>query len=228
MVYQSAANELGTVLDQNDTASLEQEGSNYQELPPAVILDVDETVLDNSPFQARLIKQNESYTPERWNEWVREEQAEGIAGALAFTKAAAEKGITVFYLTNREAQVEEATFDNLKELGFPLREDIDVLLTQNERPGWTSSKVNRRRHVAENHHILMLFGDNLNDFLPAKDITHEERQELINYHSQRFGTQWFVLPNPVYGSWEQALYDFKELTDEQVEQEKLKKLKTKN
>ncbi|MBN2731584.1 MAG: 5'-nucleotidase, lipoprotein e(P4) family [Balneolaceae bacterium] len=228
MVYQSAANDLGPILNKNETASLEQEGSNYQELPPAVILDVDETVLDNSPFQARLIKQNETYTPEKWNEWVREEQAEAIAGALAFTKAAADKGITVFYLTNREAQVEEATFDNLKELGFPLREDVDVLLTKNERPDWTSAKVNRRMHVAENYNILMLFGDNLNDFLPAEDITHEERQALIDKHRERFGTQWFVLPNPVYGSWEQALYDFEELTEEQVEQEELKKLKTKN
>lgn len=228
MVYQSAANELDAVLDQNDTASLEQEGSNSQELPPAVILDVDETVLDNSPFQARLINQNESYTPAKWNKWVREEQAHAIAGALAFTKTADDKGITVFYLTNREAQVEEATFNNLKKLGFPLQEDVDVLLTKNEHPGWTSAKVNRRKHVAKNYNILMLFGDNLNDFLSAENITYEERQALIDEHRERFGTQWFVLPNPVYGSWEQALYDFEELTQEQIKQEKQKMLNTKN
>lgn len=228
MVYQSATDELNTVLKQDDTAALEQQDADYKKLPPAVILDVDETVLDNSPFQARLIKNNESYTSEKWNDWVREGQADAIAGALAFTKAAAEKGITVFYLTNREAQVEEATFNNLEELGFPLKEDVDVLLTKNEQEDWTSAKVNRRKHVANNYHILMLFGDNLNDFLPADDISHEERRALVDEYRKRFGTQWFVLPNPVYGSWEQALYDFEELSEEQIEQQKLNKLDTKN
>jgi acid phosphatase len=230
MVYQSAGSELNTALNVRSwTASLEQENALYKDLPPAVILDVDETVLDNAPFQARLIKQNKSYTPERWNDWVREEKADAIAGALAFTKEAVNKGITVFYLTNRDASVEEATYDNLEKLGFPLKENIDVLLTKNERPDWTSAKDNRRQYLAKNYRILMLFGDNLNDFLPADDITNEQRKQLFEKHRQRFGTQWFVLPNPVYGSWEEALYDFdSSLSPSEIEEKKRDKLDTKN
>jgi len=230
MVYQSAGSELNTALDVRSwTASLEQENALYKDLPPAVILDVDETVLDNAPFQARLIKQNKSYTPARWNDWVREEKADAIAGALAFTKEAVNKGITVFYLTNRDASVEEATYDNLEKLGFPLKENIDVLLTKNERPDWTSAKDNRRQYLAKNYRILMLFGDNLNDFLPADDITNEQRKQLVEKHRQRFGTQWFVLPNPVYGSWEEALYNFdSSLSPSEIEKKKRNKLDTKN
>lgn len=230
MAYQSAEAHLDTALKTSSwTASLEQQGNDYENLPPAVVLDVDETVLDNAAFQARLIKQNESYSSEKWNNWVREEKADPIPGALAFTQAAAAKGITVIYLTNRDAVVEEATFQNLRKLGFPLKEDIDVLLTKNERPGWTSAKVKRRKHVAENYRILMLFGDNLNDFLPAKDRTGSERDKLIEQHKNRFGTQWFVFPNPVYGSWVDALYNFdSSLSPEQIEAKKLQKLNTKN
>ena len=230
MAYQLAEAQLDNALaDSTSTASLEQEGNDYETLPPAVVLDVDETVLDNAAFQARLIKQNKSYSSERWNSWVREEKADPVPGALAFTQAAAAKGITVIYLTNRDASVEEATLQNLKKHGFPVKEGTDVLLTNNERPNWTSAKVNRRKHVAENYRILMLFGDNLNDFLPAKDRTGSDRDELIKQHQNRFGTQWFVFPNPVYGSWENALYNFdSSLSPEQIEDIKLEKLNTKN
>lgn len=227
-VYQSAIPQMDSLLSKEQhTALIDHEQLNSS-LPPAIILDVDETVLDNSPFQARLIKNNKSYTPERWNSWVREEKADAIAGALEFTQKAAAKGITIFYLTNRESQVEQATYNNLQALGFPLKEGADILLTKNERPGWTSAKVNRRKYVAENYRVIMLFGDNLNDFLPADDITHEKRMALVDTYRNRFGSAWFVLPNPVYGSWEQALYDFEELNQAQINKRKLQKLNTKN
>lgn len=227
-IYQSAAQNLDSLLHTPvHTAMIEQQETEYSDLPPAVILDVDETVLDNAPFQARLIKQNETYTPAKWNAWVREEQADAVPGALSFTKKADAMGITVFYLTNREAQVETATYNNLEALGFPLKQNVDVLLTKNEQPDWTSAKVKRRQHVAEQYRVLMLLGDNLNDLLPADDISHAQRLELVKKYEQNFGTQWFVLPNPVYGSWEQALYDFEDLSAEEINQRKLEKLDTK-
>lgn len=231
MVYQAAESELSSALNVSSwTASLEQQNNyNYRDLPPAVILDVDETVLDNSAFQARLIKNNERYSTEKWNRWVREEKADAIAGALEFTQQAARMGITVFYLTNREASVEESTYDNLKALGFPLKEGVDVLLTKNERQEWTSAKVNRRKYLASNYRILMLFGDNLNDFLPAEDLNAAERERLVEKYEQRFGSQWYVLPNPVYGSWESALYEADgDLTPDRIRQLKMEKLDTKN
>jgi len=229
-IYETAASNLALPLEDSFwTAAVEQENRSYQKLPPAVILDVDETVLDNSPFEARLIKQNESFTPEKWATWVEEANADPIKGALAFTTYAVSRNVTVFYITNRDHSGEEATRENLEKLGFPLASGKDVLLTKNERENWGSDKSSRRAYVAENYRILMLFGDNLNDFIPAGDVSQQERSRLVEKYKQKWGRKWFMLPNPMYGSWEQALYDFDStLSDDQVREAKEKKLNTKN
>ncbi|WP_158278651.1 5'-nucleotidase, lipoprotein e(P4) family [Rhodohalobacter mucosus] len=202
--YQTAERFLELALaDSGWTASMEQD-TGYEALPPAIILDVDETVLDNSYYQARIILDQQSYNPDTWNEWVREARATPIAGALELTKTADELGIAVFYITNRDAEVEQATIQNLEELGFPIADGS--VLTNGARPGWTSAKTNRRAHVSENHRILMLFGDDLNDFLPARSASMEQRDRLVEENREKWGVQWFILPNPVYGSWERSLY----------------------
>ncbi|MEL7834686.1 5'-nucleotidase, lipoprotein e(P4) family [Fodinibius sp. Rm-B-1B1-1] len=208
-VYQTATNNLSMALEDSYwTASPKQEDSSLRELPPAIILDVDETVLDNSPFQARMIKQNSSFNLQQWNAWVREANANAVPGAVEFTQQAAEQGVEIFYLTNREAKVEEATRKNLRELGFPLDEDEDRILSNHERENWTSAKTERRAHVAKNHRIIMLFGDDLNDFISAKGISQQQRDELVVANNNRWNRSWYILPNPVYGSWENALYNF--------------------
>lgn len=229
MVYRSALQSLSLAKEDSYwSASLQQKGDELFDLPPAVILDVDETVLDNSAFQARMIRQNTSFSPEAWNRWVREAQADPIPGALDFTRQAKAMGFTVIYLTNREHEVETATRENLKELGFPLSEDKDLLFTKNEQENWTSDKVNRRAYIAKHYRIAMLVGDNLNDFLPAKDITEKQRALLVIQHREKWGRKWFILPNPVYGSWEQSLYNFDStLTRQQIEEIRRNKLNTK-
>lgn len=208
-VYRMAASNLSlAVEDSYWTAYPEQEDGAIRKLRPAIILDVDETVLNNVAFQARMIEQNSSFDLEQWNNWVMEAKADPVPGAVDFTTHAAKKGIAIFYVTNREAKVEEGTRKNLKALGFPIPADEDRILSNNERQNWTSAKTERRAFVAENHRILMIFGDDLNDFVSAKDITQKERKKLVEQHSDKWGRQWFILPNPVYGSWESALHNF--------------------
>lgn len=230
-VYQMAAANLGLAIEDSYwTADLEQKkADNYQNLPPAIILDVDETVLDNSPYQARMIEQNSSFDPEQWDDWVMEAQADAVPGAVEFTSQAAEEGITVFYLTNREASVEEGTRENLQDLGFPLESGEDVILSNNEHENWTSDKIERRSYVAENYRILMLFGDDLNDFTYAKEQSMDEREQIVKENANKWGRQWFILPNPVYGSWENALYNFdSSLSDSDIQEIKESLLDTKN
>ena len=219
MAYQTAETHLKeAVSDKNWTAELTQNSDSVKQLPPAVVLDIDETTLDNSPFQARMIEQNSEYNSEAWEQWVREAQAEPIPGAVAFTKAADALGITVIYLSNRNADTEAETRKNLEELGFPVSDEGDVVLLKGEQENWTSAKTARRAFVAENYRIVMLFGDDLNDFLPAKKITEQERSSLLEEHRANFGKKWFVLPNPVYGSWNDAMFNFdRSLTPEQKE-----------
>jgi len=192
------------------TASLEQaeQGSDtYRAKPPAVVLDVDETVLDNSPYQARLILDDAVYESESWAAWVREEQADPVPGALSFTQAAANRGVQVIYLTNRDASLEAATRANLTALGFPVDDAPDAVLTQGEREGW-ASKTARRDWVAERYRILLLVGDNFGDFVAEADTSVSARRARGRSFREYWGSRWIVLPNPQYGSWEAALYDF--------------------
>lgn len=211
-VYNTAQRKLPLSLEDSFwTASLsQQKNENHLSLPPAVILDIDETVLDNSPFQARMIKQNKTFNIEDWNAWCNEANADAISGAVEFTNYAAENGVTIFYISNRSYEVEDATRKNLIEKGFPVSDSIDTIMSNGEKPDWNSSKVERRKVVEEGYRILMAFGDDLNDFLPAKDITLDRRAALVEQNNNKFGRMWFVLPNPVYGSWEDALFDFED------------------
>lgn len=210
--YNTATRTLALPLEDSYwTASLNQkESDDYASLPPAIILDVDETVLDNAPFQARMIKQGTGYNIEDWNAWCMEAQAEGIPGAAEFTIYAASKGVTIFFLTNREYEVEDATRKNLIAEGFPISTSMDNIMSKGEEPGWTSSKVARRKQIEAHYRVIMLFGDDLNDFLPAKNRSQSKRDALVEENANYFGRLWFILPNPLYGSWENGLYDYKD------------------
>jgi acid phosphatase len=196
--------------DPSWTAALEQTTA-FSDLPTAVILDIDETVLDNSPYQARLTIDAESYVPATWDAWVQEIAAAPVPGALEFCQYAASQGVTVFYVTNRNAHLEEPTRANLERYGFPLQDGVDTLLLRGERPEWeTSDKGPRRAEVAAGYRILLLVGDNMGDFVSAASGSVAERQEFADQHADYLGTRWITLPNPQYGSWEGAVigYDF--------------------
>ena len=203
LVYNTAGRQLAArINDSTFTASVEQT-AGFDTLSPAIILDVDETVLDNSPFQARMIRQGQKYSSSSWKEWVNEAQAEPLEGAVPFLKKAETAGVAIFYVTNRDADLEEATIENLKRYG--LNATSENVILRGERPEWTSDKASRRKFVAASHRIIMLFGDDLNDFISAKKISESERSEAISQYDDRWGTSWFILPNPIYGSWRDAM-----------------------
>jgi len=209
--YRLAELMLQQALESPDwTAALEQEAAGgFESLPPAVILDVDETVLDNSPSQARQILDDKPFNRADWHAWVREEKAEPVPGALEFTQRAARLGVKVFYVTNRRREVEDATRRNLQAWGFPLDPSIDTVYTQNERPEWGGDKGTRRSAVAAEYRILLLVGDNFGDFASGDRVSVAERAEMAHGFGSRWGRQWIVLPNPEYGSWDGALIQYR-------------------
>lgn len=209
--YTGAAVMLDRALrDTSWTAALEQLArEDYGTLPPAVVLDVDETVLDNAAYQARLVLEDAEYDRESWAAWVEERKALPVPGALAFTRYADRLGVAVLYLTNRRQEEEAATRDNLLRYGFPVSDAYDAILTRGERPAWdTSDKTSRRRDLAGRFRILLLVGDNLGDFLPDVERPLLEREQLAHPYTDFWGTRWILLPNPQYGSWEGAFFDF--------------------
>jgi acid phosphatase len=185
------------------TAAIEQ-GQDFAGKPPAVILDIDETVLDNSEFEERVAGASAAQREERWGAWCRERKATPIPGALEFTRTAQAKGVTVFYVSNRSASVEEVTRQNLAASGFPLDERRDTVLTRGERREWTAEKSTRRELVARDFRILLLVGDDFADFLPGARSTLAARRALSEKHDAMWGVKWIVLPNPIYGSWKRA------------------------
>jgi len=203
--YRLAALMLDRALaDRAWTAALEQTG-DFASKPPAVILDVDETVLDNSESQERDVREGAAYTEARWAEWCAERKATPIPGALEFTRAAAAKGVTVFYVTNRDRALEQATRDNLAKYGFPLDSRRDTVLTRAEQPEWASSdKASRRSLVARDFRILLLIGDDFGDFVAGARGTMASRTALDEANAGRWGVKWIALPNPMYGSWKTA------------------------
>lgn len=225
--YRLALRALDEALRDEHWSAIAGHGHVHAALPPAVILDIDETVLDNSPGQARQVRAGAAFDVKLWDEWVGEANADPIPGAVDFCRSAAARGVTVFYVSNREAYHEAATRSNLTRHGFPLEAAEDVVLLRGEQAGWGGDKSSRRAHVAARYRVLLLVGDDLSDFLEGVRARLARREALAAPYSEYWGLKWFLLPNPSYGSWEEALYADPKPADpgEQLKQ-KLGHLKT--
>ena len=192
--------------DRNWTAAIEQQGHSFRELPPAIIMDVDETILDNSPFEARRAKPGGTYDENQWQAWVHEAKAQALPGAVQFTSYAHSRRVTIFYVTNRAANLKQATRANLEKDGFPFERRIDTLYCAGQQPDWGTDKTTRRAEIAGRFRILLLFGDDLGDFLAGAANPVARRRELAAPYQDWWGTKWIALPNAMYGSWEAALH----------------------
>ena len=171
---------------------------------PAIVVDSDETVLDNSRFQAELILRGVAYTPQSWTAWCERAEAGAVPGAVEFLNYAFRHGVRVFYITNRRQTEKAGTVANLKKLGFPDVSDDTVMIREQ---GATASKESRRESVRSRYRIVLLIGDNLNDFnddFAGKSIT--DRKAQVDRERTEFGSQYIVIPNPMYGDWESAVY----------------------
>ena len=206
--YEQAYRQARTMLDRARkdkkwTAAIEQR-SGYERLPSAVVLDIDETILDNSPEEAERAMSGSR--PGIWEDWVRQERATALPGALAFTRYAASNHVAVFYVTNRDAATKAATLRTLERLGFPLQHAAESIYCRGEKPEWGTDKGSRREAIAQRYRILLLIGDDLGDFISGVRVSPEERRRLAATYASRWGERWIMLPNPMYGSWETSLY----------------------
>ena len=211
-VYRAAADKLDTALKEANWDALvpTERGNAATGLPPAVVMDVDETVLDNSPYQARLVRDDASYDETTWDLWVAEKKAKPVPGVVDFAKAAAAKGVTILYISNRAVHLKDATIANLKAVGMPVKDDsvflgLGTFVQDCEQNG--SEKNCRRKLAGQKYRVLMQFGDQLGDFAEIVANTPEGRDGLYDEYTDWFGERWFMLPNPTYGSWEPAMFN---------------------
>lgn len=166
-------------------------------------MDLDETVLDNSPYQGYASIHNKPF-PEGWHEWVQAAKAKPVYGAKEFLKYADKKGVDIYYISDRDKEKDlKATQKNLKQQGIPQAKKSHILLKGKD----DKSKESRRQMVQKDHKLVMLFGDNLLDFTDPKEATAESREALIEKHKDDFGKKYIIFPNPMYGSWEATIYN---------------------
>ncbi len=172
--------------------------------PKAIITDIDETILDNSAYEVHQTLQGKDYESPSWFEWTAMSNADTVPGAPAFLKYAASKGITIFYITNREEKERVGTLLNLQKFNLPNADNAHLITRQD-----VSSKEIRRQQVATTNDVILLLGDNLADFSSMFDKkTLDERRQNTDGLAASFGKNFIIIPNPVYGDWESALYKY--------------------
>jgi acid phosphatase len=197
--------------DKDWTAAPKEQTGAYQSLPPAIVLDVDESILDNSGYQAWMTLKGTTFDSKTWNAYVNTVTSQVIPGAVEFARYADSKGVKVFYVSNRTADEETATRKNLEKFGFPMGGNVDTMLMTRKQPDWGSAKGTRRAFVAKSYRILINVGDNFGDFVDDYRGGEAERLKVMEDNKARWGREWIMIANPSYGSFESAPYrhDFK-------------------
>jgi 5'-nucleotidase (lipoprotein e(P4) family) len=166
--------------------------------PKAVIMDIDESILDNSPIEAFQVIENVRFSDSLWLAWVKKACARPLPGVLDFVKYAESKGVEIFYVSNRKSPEEyKPTWDNLLKMGFPFADSIHIILKTD-----IGSKETRRKAIAKKYDVLLLIGDNLADF----DMVFDKRGDDLGFgavkeNMNKFGDKFILLPNPMYGPW---------------------------
>jgi len=164
----------------------------------AVVLDADETVLDNGEYEQRRAEVDSVYTEASWAAWVREAAAPAVPGAAGFMDRARRLGGRVVIVTNRADSLCAATRANLERAGA----GADLVLCQapgggNKNPRFASVENGTAPSTLPPLAVLEYLGDNIQDFPQMTQAARADTTALA-----RFGRDWFILPNPMYGSWE--------------------------
>ncbi len=203
---------------------------------PAIIVDIDETVLDNSPYQAGLLNSNNGFQLTTWNQWIKVEKAQAVPGAVEFVNYVNKNGGKVFFISNRDESsaknaktndLEIATMNNLKSVGFMGVNEQTVLLKgeftkqidgkENTSKQWRVEAIKNGSADGKRYTVIALIGDNLNDFDETIGKNNQQRRDYVDKNRKDYGMfnitkgivkpAYIAIPNPMYGNWETGIYN---------------------
>lgn len=217
-VYRAAGDALAAKLEDRTWSALPDQ-QDAGDLPPAIIFDVDETVVSNAEFQLTLVP---PFADRKLNAWNETHVAVPVPGVVEFARQARSMGVELFFVTNRPCIPDEmsghpcpqkaVTTEDISEAGIPVGEDRVMLSF--EQPGWNKEKKNRRDVIAAAYRVIMLVGDDLGDFIPCsrrravapceEGATAASRARATQAYRDYWGNGWYILPNPMHGSWTSA------------------------
>jgi len=218
-VYQAASLALADFIDDQSWSALPGQ-EDAEGMQPAIIFDVDETVVSNVDFQLTFERPFQNW---KLDEWSSSGPSSPVPGFTDFARAARDAGVELYFVTNRPCEPidgnddpcpqQGTTLDDIAEAG--IQTDADHVMLAYEREDWTKEKLVRRKLIAKTHRIIMLIGDDLNDFIPCVRATpappctasasSESRRQAVERHAAYLGKGWYVLPNPMHGSWTSQL-----------------------
>ncbi len=199
--YEHASWKLEVMLESIEQDKQMVDSTEWDRRPLAVIVDIDETVLDNSPYQVTAVKNGKTFTQADWRTWTDKATAKASPGAREFLMAARDSGCEVFYITNRDQSERTSTLKNLQDVGFPNADDAHLLLMEG-----TSDKTARRSEVRASHNVLLLVGDQLRDFDERfKDRSVNNGKNVVDAMADSLSQYFILLPNPMYGTYRDAV-----------------------
>ena len=145
-----------------------------------VVLDLDETVLDN---RAYFIGYGD-YKPDAWKQWLLLGEAPAIAGSLKFIQFLTVNHIAFAFLSGRREAQRASTLQNLKDLGIPTT--VPVLMKPDAYMEGKTAVAFKQEHrcgleAQSGVKVWMLIGDQ------ASDLRGNCR-----------GSYQLKLPNPIY------------------------------
>lgn len=202
--YQKAAETKALYLQGYNVATdrLKEILKTPSDKPYSIVLDLDETVLDNSPYQVQNVKDGTAFNPKDWDVWVKKAAAKAVPGAKDFLQFADQNGVQIYYISDRTTSQVDDTIKNLEKEGIPVQ-GRDHLMFLEEG---VKSKEGRRQAVQEKTNLVLLFGDNLVDFADFSKTSEADRDKKLEELQKEFGEKFIIFPNPMYGSWETAVY----------------------
>ena len=196
--YQKAAETKALYLQGYNVATdrLKELLKTQTDKPYSIVLDLDETVLDNSPYQAQNVKDGTAFTPENWDVWVKKAAAKAVPGAKDFLQFADQNGVQIYYVSDRTIDQVDDTIKNLENEGIPVQSRDHLMFLEKG----VKSKEGRRQAVQEKTNLVMLLGDNLVDFAEFSKTSETERNQKLEELQKEFGEKFIIFPNPMYGS----------------------------
>ena len=220
--YQKAAETKALYLQGYNVATdrLKEILQTPSDKPYSIVLDLDETVLDNSPYQVQNVKDGTAFNPKDWDVWVKKAAAKAVPGAKDFLQYADQNGVQIYYISDRTTSQVDDTIKNLEKEGIPVQGRDHLMFLEDG----VKSKEGRRQAVQEKTNLVLLFGDNLVDFADFSKTSEADRDKKLDELQKEFGEKFIIFPNPMYGSWESAVYQGKKLDAKGQTEERLKAL----
>lgn len=199
--YEFASLKLELILEDIEEEKQMLDSAARDRRPLAVIVDIDETVLDNSPYQVNAVRQGRNFDSKDWKTWTDKAAAKASPGALDFLRDVRDAGCEVFYLSNRDQSEKVSTLKNLADIGFPFADERHLMLMEG-----TSDKTARRAKVRSTHHVVLLVGDQLRDYDERfKDRSIDDGKKAVDAMADSLSEQFILLPNPMYGTYRDAI-----------------------